>query len=67
MPEHRKHFALKGKREYISKVNIPSFAYPNQHTDTEIPHGSKDHVTVPDTRKNTFKLVIVNGQNTQYC
>ena len=33
-------------------------AYPNQHIDIEIPHGSRDHVTVPDTVKMTFNLDI---------
>ena len=45
-------------REHISKVNMPNIAYPNQHTDTEIPHGSRDHVIVPDTVKITFNLNI---------
>ena len=31
-------------------------AYPNRHIDTEIPHGSRDHVIVPDTVKITFSL-----------
>ena len=56
--EHRKQFAFKGKREHIAKVNIPNIAYPNQHTDIEIPHGSRDHVIVPDTVKITFNLDI---------
>ena len=33
-------------------------AYPGQHIDIEIPHGSRDHVIVPDTIKITFKLEI---------
>ena len=33
-------------------------AYPNQHIDIEIPHGSNDHVIVPDTVKITFDLDI---------
>ena len=28
MVEHRTQFAFKGKREHISKVNIPNIAYP---------------------------------------
>ena len=57
--EHRTQLAFKGKREHIAKVNIPNIAYPNQHqhTDIEIPHGSKD-VAVPDTVKITFNLDI---------
>ena len=58
MIEHRTQFALKGKREHISKVNMPSIAYPNQHIDIEIPHGSRDHVIIPDTVKITFNLDI---------
>ena len=46
MVEHRKQFAFKDKRENISKVNIPNIAYPGQHTDIGIPHGSSDHVIV---------------------
>ena len=38
MVEHRKQFAFKGKRERISKVNIPNIAYPSQHIDIAIPH-----------------------------
>ena len=49
---------LKDKREHIAKVNIPNIAYPNQHTDIEIPHGSRDHVIIPDTVKITFNLDI---------
>ena len=56
MVEHMTQFAFKGKREHISKVNIPNIAYPNQHIDIEIPHGSRDHIIVPDTIKTTFNL-----------
>ena len=35
---------------------MPNIAYPNQHIDTEIPHGSRDHAIVPDTVKITFNL-----------
>ena len=41
MIEHRAQFVFEGKREHIAKVNMPNIAYPNQHTDIEIPHGSK--------------------------
>ena len=54
MVEHRAQFAFKCKREQIAKVNIPMIAYPNQHIDTEILHGSRDHVIVPDTVKIMF-------------
>ena len=58
MVEHRTQFTFKGKREHISKVNIPKIAYPGQHIDTGIPHGSSDHVIVPDTVKIRFNLDI---------
>ena len=58
MVEHRTQFAFKGKREHVTKVNMPNIAYPNQHADIEIPHGSRDHVIVPDTVKITFNLDI---------
>ena len=60
MIEHRTQLAFKGKREHIAKVNIPNIAYPNQLTDIEIPHGSRDHVIVPDTVKITFNLDITS-------
>ena len=58
MIEHRTQFAFKGKREHIVKVNMLNLTYPNQHTDIEIRHGSRDHVIVPDTVKVTFNLDI---------
>ena len=58
MVEHRTQFPFKGKREHIAKVNMPNIAYPNQHIDIEIPHGSRDHVIVQDTVKITFNLYI---------
>ena len=57
MPEHRTQFSFKGKREHIAKVNMSNIAYPNQHIDTEIPHGSRDHVIVPEIVKITYNLV----------
>ena len=56
MIEHRTQFSFKGKREHITKVNIPNIVYPNQHIDIKIPYGSSDHVIVPDTVKITFNL-----------
>ena len=56
--EHRTQFAFKGKRENIAKVDMPNIAYPNQHADIEIPHGSRDHVIIPDTVKIAFDLDI---------
>ena len=58
MVEHRTQFAFKGKREHISKVNMPNKAYPSQQTDIEIPDGSRNHVIIPDTVKITFNLDI---------
>ena len=58
MIEHRTQFAFKGKREHIAKVNMPNIAYPNQHIEIEILRGSRDHVIIPVTVKNTFNLDI---------
>ena len=63
MAEHRAQFAFKGKREHIAKVNMPNIAYPNQHIDIEITHGSRDHVITPDTLKITFNLDIESTGN----
>ena len=60
MVEHRTQFAFKSRREYLSKVNMPNTAYPSQHTDIEIPHGSRAHVIIRDTVKITFKLDIIS-------
>ena len=60
MLEHRVQFAFKGKTERTAKVNIPNIAYPNQHIDNEVLHGSRDHVIVPDTVKITFNLDITS-------
>ena len=65
MVEHRTQFAFKGKREHIAKVNMPNIALPNQHNDIEIPHGSRDHVIVPDTVKITFNLDIKSTDKTR--
>ena len=56
MIKHRTQFAFKGKREHVAKVNMPNIAYPNQHIDIEIRHGSRDHVIIPDAVKITFNL-----------
>ena len=58
MSEHRTYFSFKGKREHIAKVNITKHAYPNQNTDNEIPHGSRDHVIISNAIKITFNLEI---------
>ena len=42
MPEQRKQFVFKGKREHVAEVNIPNLTHPNQHIDIEMPHGSRD-------------------------
>ena len=62
--EHRTQFPFKGKREHIAKDNMPNITYPNQHNDIEIPHGSRDHVIVPDTVKITFNLDIESTDKT---
>ena len=58
MVEHMTQFAFKRKREHIVTANLPNIAYPSQHTDIGIPHGSRDHVIVRDTTKITFNLDI---------
>ena len=55
---HRTQFAFNGNKEHIAQINISNMAYPSQHIDFEIPHGSRDHVIVPDTVKITFSLDI---------
>ena len=65
MVEHRTQFAFKGKREQIAKVNMANIAYPNQHIDIEIPHGSRDHVIISDTIKITFNLDIESTDKTR--
>ena len=60
MIEHRTQFSFKGKREHITKVNMPNIAYPNQHIDIETPHGSRDHVIIPNTVKIAFNLDITS-------
>ena len=58
--EHRTQFTFKGKREHVANINMPNIAYPNQHTDIEILHGSKDHVIVPDAVKIRLNLNITS-------
>ena len=58
MVEYRTQFAFKGKREQIAKVNIPNIAYPSQHIDIDLPHGSRDHVIITGAVKITFNLDI---------
>ena len=60
MVEHRISMDFDCKREHIVKANIPNMAYPRQHIDIETPHGSRDHVIVPDTAKITFNLDITS-------
>ena len=65
MVEHRTQFAFKGKREHIDKVNIPNIAYPSQHIDIDIPHGSRDHAIIPNTVKTTFNFHIESTDKTR--
>ena len=58
MVEHRTQFAFKGKIEHLAMVSMPTIAYPSQYIDNEIPHGSRDHVIVPDTVKITLTLTL---------
>ena len=63
MVEHRRQFSFKGKREHISKVNIPNIAYPSQHIDIDIPHGSRDHVIVQIP--SNLRLILILNQQTR--
>ena len=65
MVEHRTQFSFKVKREHIAKVNMSNIAYPNQYIHIKIPHGSRDHVIVPDTVKITFNLAIESTDKTR--
>ena len=56
MVDYRIQFAFKGGRKHIQTANTKDIAYPNQHIDIEIPHGSKDHVILLDTIKITSDL-----------
>ena len=58
MVEYRTQFAFKGRREHITKVNIPKIAYPSQHIDIDTPHGSTDHAIIPDTFKIMFNYDV---------
>ena len=60
MVKHRTQFVFKGKRELTAKVKMPKIAYTSQHIDLEIPHGSRDHVIIPDTAKITLNLDITS-------
>ena len=65
MVEHMTQFDFKGKSKHIAKANMPNIAYPNEHTDIETPHGSRDHVIVPDTAKIAFNLDIESTDKTR--
>ena len=43
---------------------MPTIAYPNQHIDIQIPHGSRDQVIIPNTVKITFNLDIESADKT---
>ena len=44
---------------------MSNIAYPNQHIDIEIPHGSRDHVIVPDTVQITLTFDIQSTDKTR--
>ena len=64
MVEHRTQFAFKGKREHIAKVSMPNITYSNQHTDIDIPHGSRDHVIIPVPSK--LRLILILNQKKRH-
>ena len=49
----------------IANTNTPNIAYPSQQIDIEIPHGSRDHVIVPDAIKIMFNLEIRTTDKTR--
>ena len=53
------------KRDLIAKVNLPILAFPSQHIDIKIPHGSKDHVIWPGTVMIMFNLGIESTDKTR--
>ena len=65
MVEHKTQFAFKGKRDHITKVNKPNINFTNQQIDIKIPHGSRDHVIVPDTAKIRFNLDIESTEKSR--
>ena len=65
MPEYRAEFSFNDTREHIAKVNIPNIVCRNHDIDTDISHGLRNHVTVPDTVKNAFNIDIESTQNTR--
>ena len=62
MAEHRTRFVFKSKWEHIANVNVQNMAYPNQHINIEILHGSRDLLIVPDKVKNAFNLGIASAE-----
>ena len=44
---------------------MPNMAYPGQHIDIEIPHGSRDHVIILDAVNITFNLDIESTDETR--
>ena len=62
MAEHITQFAFKDKREHVAKVNMPNIAYAKQYINTEIPHGSRDHVQIP----SKLCLILTLNQQTRH-
>ena len=62
MVEHRTQFAFKGKREHVSKVNIPNIAYPSQHTDTDIHHMVQEIMPLYQILLKLRLILILNQQ-----
>ena len=56
MPEHRREFGFKAKREHIAKENMQNMAYSNQNIDIKILYSLRDDVAVPETIKITFNI-----------
>lgn len=65
MPKQRMKCTFIGKREHIAKVKISNKAYSSQPIDIPIPHGSRNHVIVPDTVRIMFNLDIESTDKTR--
>ena len=64
-PQSRAQFSFKSKKEHIVKQNRPNLAYLKHCIDIEIPHGSRDHVVLPEAKKIKVNLEIYSTEKTR--
>ena len=64
-PQNRTQFFFKGKKEHIAKENRPNLAYLKHCIDIEVPHGSRDHVVLPEAIKIKVNLEIYSTEKTR--